>query len=355
MNKIQRVTAVLEGRTPDRPPVSFWYHFPADQVSGPPAVEAHLRHVETYDLDFLKIMDDNRYPRPVTPTGTIAETRDLDRLTVLAGDEQSFGRQLELIGALAQRLRGQLLMATTLFNPWTTLRNMTVPASDVHGPPVPTSEVDPRDTAMSRFLRQSPDALARALAVIAESLAHFARHCLEAGADGIYLSVRDDWVDTPANGPGTYDSLALPGDLEILTAARRGKFNILHVCGKALDFRRFAKYPVQVLNWADRTSGPPSPKWPARCLRPSPPAWITSARWSAARPTTAPAKCPTPWRKPPAARCSSPPVARSTPRRFPWRTSAPSAEPWNVCRERPPWRSAAVPPLQKGTEGVSPE
>jgi uroporphyrinogen decarboxylase len=256
MNKIQRVTAVLEGRTPDRPPVSFWYHFPADQASGPPAVEAHLRHVETYDLDFLKIMDDNRYPRPVTPTGTIAEVRDLDRLPVLAGDEQNFGRQLELIGALAQRLQGQLLMSTTLFNPWATLRQMTVPASDVHGPPVPVDEVDPRDTAMSRFLHQSPDALARALAVIAESLAHFARNCLQAGADGIYLSVRDDWVDTPANGSGTYDSLALPGDLEILAAARRGKFNILHVCGKALDFRRFAKYPVQVLNWADRTSGP---------------------------------------------------------------------------------------------------
>ncbi len=256
MNKIQRVTAVLEGCAPDRPPVSFWFHFPADQVWGPPAVEAHLRHVETYDLDFLKIMDDNRYPRPDTPTGTIADVRDLDRLTVLAGDEQSFGRQLELIGALARRLRGQILMATTLFNPWTTLRNMTVPASDVHGPPVPTSEVDPRDTAISRFLGEAPDALSRALAVIADSLAHFARHCLEAGADGIYLSVRDDWVDTPANGPGTYDSLALPGDMAILAAARRGKFNILHVCGKALDFHRFAKYPVHVLTWADRTSGP---------------------------------------------------------------------------------------------------
>jgi uroporphyrinogen decarboxylase len=256
MNKIQRVTAVLEGRTPDRPPVSFWYHFPADQVSGPPAVEAHLRHVESYDLDFLKIMDDNRYPRPATSTGMIAEVGDLDRLTVLAGNEQSFGLQLELIGCLAQRLRGQLLMATTLFNPWSTLRQMTVPASDVHGPPVPVDEVDPRDRAMSRFLRQAPGALARALAVIAESLAHFARNCLQAGADGIYLSVRDDWVDTPVNSPGTYDSLALPGDLEVLAAVRRGSFNILHVCGKALDFPRFAKYPAHVLNWADRTSGP---------------------------------------------------------------------------------------------------
>ena len=27
MNKIERVMAVVEGRRPDRPPVSFWYHF----------------------------------------------------------------------------------------------------------------------------------------------------------------------------------------------------------------------------------------------------------------------------------------------------------------------------------------
>jgi uroporphyrinogen decarboxylase len=72
----------------------------------------------------------------------------------------------------------------------------------------------------------------------------------------VFLSVRDDWVDTPANGAGTYDRLVRPGDLDILAAGARGAFNVLHVCGRALDFRRFATYPVQVLNWADRSSGP---------------------------------------------------------------------------------------------------
>src|SRR5208283_4491174 len=127
---------------------------------------------------------------------------------------------------------------------------------DVHGPPTRGRVVDIRDAKLSRFLAEAPDVLAKALDAITQTLSSFARHCLEAGADGIYLSVRDDWVDTPANGPGIYDSLALPGDMEILTAVRRGKLNILHVCGKALDFHRFAKYPVHVLNWADRTSGP---------------------------------------------------------------------------------------------------
>lgn len=256
MNKIERVTAVLEGRRPDRPPVSFWYHFPADCAAGAKAVEAHVRHVEGYDLDFLKIMDDNRYPRTGMLTGVIAGASDLDRLSVLRGDEDSFGRQLELIGTLAKRYGGQLRMATTVFNSWSTLRQMTVPDTGLHGPPVMDAGKDPKDAAMSRLLCEAPAALARALDVIAESTANFARQCLAAGADGIYLSVRDDWVDSPENGAGTYDRVVQPGDLKILDAVRQGTFNILHVCGNALDFKRFAGYPVQVLSWADRSAGP---------------------------------------------------------------------------------------------------
>jgi uroporphyrinogen decarboxylase len=294
MNKRERVAAVIAGRHPDRPPVSFWYHFEPDQAAGEKAVEAHLRHLETYDLDFLKIMDDNRYPRFEVPGGVIASAEDLGRLSVLRGDEDTFGRQLELIGELARRLGGQVPMTTTIFNAWSTLRQMTVPDTGAHGPPTLPGETEipvaRQDAAMTQLLHESPAALARALQVVAESTANFARRCLDAGADGIYLSVRDDWVDSPENdirncdplvqpgpvkvrtptgqdlgtfspvssedGPGTYDCLVSPGDLQILAAAAGGTFNLLHVCGRALDFRRFAGYPVHVINWADRSAGP---------------------------------------------------------------------------------------------------
>ena len=55
MNKIERVATVLEGKWPDRLPVSFWYHFGPDSVSGTKSIEAHIRHVETYDVDFGKV------------------------------------------------------------------------------------------------------------------------------------------------------------------------------------------------------------------------------------------------------------------------------------------------------------
>jgi uroporphyrinogen decarboxylase len=256
MNKIDRVDAVLAGQQPDRPPVSFWYHFASDAIWGPKAVAAHVRHVGTYDLDFLKIMDDNCYPRPTTPSGVIACAADLDRLEVLTGDQDSFGRQLELIAQLARHFAGHLRMATTVFNSWSTLRQLTVPETGRHSPPSVAADKAPQDMLLSQLLREASASVARALAVITESLVHFVQHALAAGADGVFLSVRDDWVDTPENGAGIYDRLVRPGDLKILAACAQGSFNLLHVCGRAIDFRRFAVYPVHAINWADRYAGP---------------------------------------------------------------------------------------------------
>ena len=255
MDKIQRVTAIIEGRHADRPPISFWYHFGPAAAAEPRAVEAHVRHVETYDLDFLKIMDDNRYPRTAA-SGVISDVDDLDSFRVLRGDEDTFERQLELIGDLAKRFAGELLMTTTIFSPWSTLRQMTMPASSEHGPPTVAKTASPADITMSRLLRDDPDAVAGALEVIAESLANFASQSLAAGANGIFLSVNDEDFGAPEYGTALYDRLVRPGDLKILAGAEGGSFNMLHVCGKAQDFDRFAGYPVHVINWADRYAGP---------------------------------------------------------------------------------------------------
>jgi uroporphyrinogen decarboxylase len=254
MNKTDRVRAVLAGRRPDRPPVSFWYHFGAERVSGQPAVDAHLSHLETFDLDFLKVMNDTGYPRDAE---VVENVRDLATLRVYSPEVRQFADQLAVIGGLANRLKGQVLMTTTVFNPWAVLRGMLEPPKTRHGPPVMSPMQDSRDEKLSELLRADRKAVAQALQTIGQSLAGFARACIEAGADGVFLSVRDDWVDTERNGPGTYDDLVAPTDRMILEAASAGGFNMLHACGKPLNFDRFANYPnVHVINWADRAAGP---------------------------------------------------------------------------------------------------
>jgi uroporphyrinogen decarboxylase len=254
MTKIERVQAVLQGRQPDRPPVSFWCHFPHDQVTGRAAIEAHLAHLSRFDLDFLKVMNDNGYPR-VVGVDVIHSVGDLKRLRVLDGTEGTFGAQLEVIRGLAGFLSGKVLFTTTVFSAWATLRELVHAPRTEHGPPK-MQGCDERDEAISALLKEDRAAVAGAIGVIAESLANFARECIKAGANGVFLSVRDDWVDRPENGDGTYDEMVRPADVKVLDGAAAGTFNMLHVCGKAVNFEAFARYPVQVLNWADRAAGP---------------------------------------------------------------------------------------------------
>ncbi|MCP4249078.1 MAG: hypothetical protein GY778_18695 [bacterium] len=253
MNKIERVTAVLEGRQPDRPPVSFWYHFDPSCRSGLAAAQMHLDHLRDFDLDFLKIMNDNGYPG----LGRSPSVEQLRELPVYRGDEPEFALQLEVVAELAQTLRGRVLTTTTVFNPWATLRRMYRSGDHQSRPPSLDSSVDPISGRLLQMIEQDREAVAMALNNIAESLANFAAKCLEAGADGIFLSVRDDWVDgADAGAAGLYRSLVRPGDRRILEAAASGRLNLLHVCGQAVNFDAFADYPVAAINWADRTAGP---------------------------------------------------------------------------------------------------
>ncbi len=250
MDSIERVRRVLAGQQPDHPPVSFWYHFRPEQFHGRAAVEAHLTHLESYDLDFLKVMNDNPYPH-----ATLVESiDDLAALTVLRGDEPEFARQLDLIADLRRALRGRVLMITTLFNSWATLRHLTRKPTK-HLPPQ-MKAVDAPSARIKEFHARDPQAVSTALERIGRSLANFVRRCLDAGADGVFLSVRDDWIDAPGETTRNYAELVRPSDLEILEAASTADFNMLHVCGRAVDFRAFAEYPVHAINWADRAVGP---------------------------------------------------------------------------------------------------
>jgi len=249
MTPVQRIEAVLAGRQPDRPPFSFWHHFPADQHHGPAAVQAHIDHLHHYELDFLKVMNDDPYPHDQPITGPA----DLGAIIALHGDEPSFARQLDLLADLRRRLGGGVLMTTTIFNAWATLRQL-IRRPTEHNPPDLDSP-DPISGKIGQWIRTDPEAVEGALGRITTSLANFARRCIAAGADGIYLSVRDDWV-AAAGGPGLYDRLLRASDLAILAEAAQGRLNILHVCGRPLDLAAFGQYPVHAISWADRAAGP---------------------------------------------------------------------------------------------------
>ncbi|MFH1419627.1 MAG: hypothetical protein ABII12_15230 [Planctomycetota bacterium] len=290
MSNLERVRKLLGGDAAAGPLVGCWYHFPPGQHAPAIAADAHLRHLEQYDLDFLKVMNEVGYPREsLGPSGVLRDVADLKKLPVLPGDAAPFDLQLDLIRRLRERLLGRVAMTSTVFHAWMVLRSLLAPPTDVHRPPVIELAEDPRDKLLTRWLEQDRSAIRGALDAIAATLANFARACIEAGADGIYLATRDDWVDTSANRDavgdaagdaqwgavgdlvgdarcapsggenlGVYDALVAETDRRILRVASDGWFNWLHLCGKPLRFTRHLAEPnLHVVHWADRVTGPP--------------------------------------------------------------------------------------------------
>src|SRR6267143_1577247 len=94
-----------------------------------------------------------------------------------------------------------------------------------------------REQALA-IARAEPKAMDAGLAAIAETLAAYARACVEAGADGLFYATniaRGDGLTT-----GECRRYQRPHDLRVLGAVAQAPFNLLHVCGPAVHFDEFA-------------------------------------------------------------------------------------------------------------------
>lgn len=240
MNKRERLHAAIEGRAPDRIPVTAWAHFLSDFLPGDQTARRHLEFQSTYDWDIVKVMSDYSYP---VPPGV--DTLD-DPLTLDAYREaptlQSpcFAEQLACLATLRHELGPDVPIIDTLFDPYQQiLRNVG------------------RDQEPA-FLAAGQHAL-DALDAVTQAMCSYIKAARKAGADGFFLSVSGAIREGQARGvqPQVHEHFQRPFNLRLLEAAR-GSIRVLHVHGVGLDFDRVIDYPSEVLSWSDRRPGNPT-------------------------------------------------------------------------------------------------
>lgn len=235
MNKIERVRAALAGAPVDHPPLTLWYHFGLQHAPADRTVQAHLDFFEAYDFDWLKVMNDYSYPMP-DGVETLDRAADLARVVPLEVMRTPMAAQLDVVERLAKALRGRALFADTMFNAWNTLKRNIV------------------KDAMGVFMREHAGALDRALAAVNQTLIAYAHAALDRGAAGIFFSVP---ATTESLTRDEYERFMRPHDLALLNAIKgRGEMHVLHAHGGDVFFDRLLDYPVHVLSWADRDTGP---------------------------------------------------------------------------------------------------
>jgi uroporphyrinogen decarboxylase len=235
----ERVHAALKGEPVDRVPLCFWHHFkPAGSGERLAALTVEF-FVQKFQLDIVKIMPDLPYPDPVAPITNAAQVRSLLRLGLAT---PMFQQQLLCIRALRTQLGPDYPLILTLFSPLTyVLRWMGKPHAEAEA-------------------RKDPQSFEQGLSTVAANLHDLMEAAIEAGASGIFFSCMG--ATSADFTHEEYARLGCPSDLQALEGAKDGWLNIVHIhadpeqAGDEIHFDMFLDYPVSVLSWSDRLTGP---------------------------------------------------------------------------------------------------
>ena len=235
MTSKQRMAAALAGHKVDRVPCGFSLHFRDEDHHGKRAVKAHLDFYRESGVDFLKVMNENRFC--VSPP--IQDIDDWKRVRPIRGDEPYVRDQLDIVKELADTVGHEVFLYTTIHG---------VFASAFHATGDPDTAFA-HENRVSDHLKRSPETVEVALRNIAEGLALFARKCVEAGSDGIYYAALG--AEKYRFSPEEFSRSIKPNDLLVLDAVRDARAGtILHICKDQLNLELYADYPADVVNWA---------------------------------------------------------------------------------------------------------
>ncbi|MEX2236836.1 MAG: uroporphyrinogen decarboxylase family protein [Dehalococcoidia bacterium] len=257
MTKRERVRAVLMGEEIDRTPVAFWGHDYVREWTAEGTAAAMLEMTEKWDLDILKVNPRATYymeawgsqADPSTdPTkgGELTSfgvevAEDLLYVDIADPGAGAFAEQLDALQAIRDGLNGNVPFVQTVFSPLTVLGRMT------EGGPKRVRE----------FIAEDSAAVHQALDSVAETLAAYARTCVDVGADGIFYATVD-WGTKNMISEEQYLEYGRPYDLRVLSAVRGAPLNMLHVCRSNNLLTTLLDYPVEVFNWDARAEGNPT-------------------------------------------------------------------------------------------------
>lgn len=224
--KREKVLAVLDQSKPNKYiPAAFFLHF-KDKL-GQGAIDSHLQYFRATNMDFVKV----QYEIVVPHLDSIKSPQDWAKIPVYKAD--FFEPQLAVIEALVKELKSEALILPTVYSPLS-LAQQTVGKDAIE------------------HIRQDPDATAKGLAAITESIVNYINEAIRRGADGFYISTQGGNSKYFDNGP-LFEKAVLPYDTIVSQeASDKALINILHICdyGEAYytQISRFASYPGSIIN-----------------------------------------------------------------------------------------------------------
>lgn len=252
MTKEERVRAVLAGQEPDRIPVSVWMHLSEFDQDPRSLAEAMVAMNRKFDYDFIKMMPFGAYMVPdwggkldiycdkyreveIADTG-LKTAEDFYQIEPLPACYGTWGKTLQVAQWTVKLADKHTPCLQTIFSPASSLKKLA-------------------GAKMLALMAEEPEAVHHALQVITETTVNFVRANIDAGVSGFFFATQCATYDLLNDV--TFAEFVKPYDIQVIHAFR-GKtwFNVCHIHGKNIMFDTMMKYPIEVLNWHDRQTGP---------------------------------------------------------------------------------------------------
>ena len=248
----QRLETCLNNKTPDRPPVALWRHFPVDDQSPETLAAATLHWQQQYDWDIVKVTPassfclkdwgaedvwkgDGEGTRGYTRR-VISAPEDWMKLEVLNPDAPYLAAQLRCLYLLRKEIPLSTPLIQTIFSPLSQAKNL------VGG------------ETLIVHLREHPAAVQKGLEIIAETTRRFIAAAMKLGIDGVFYAVQH--AQAALLTETEFNTFGRAIDLTVLNAAQAFWFNLVHLHGENVYFNTVSDYPVQAVNWHDRDTAP---------------------------------------------------------------------------------------------------
>lgn len=252
MNHFERIKAALKSEPVDRVPVNLWAHLPEYDQNPKALARKQVELAQQYDFDFIKLMPFGLYgvedygaeityyakrdhPAVLSRPG-ITNYRDWSTIEPLPGRFGTYGKQVELAKYVREFSQNQFPVIQTIFNPLTTALKL---AGD----------------RLVLDIKEHPDEVKKALLALAETTINFVNENVDAGVDGFFYATQTATANLFTRAE--YEEFGRPFDLQVLDAFKdKTWFNVAHIHGDRTYFDLIADYPVQALNWHDRSVAP---------------------------------------------------------------------------------------------------
>ena len=236
MDKRERVLAAFQGKETDHVPVCMWQHVPSSFWEDDDRFAAEqARFYRNTDVDFMKLSGDKYFGWPSPLLKGISRAEELYSLSPLGPDHPFIRGQIERTRKVVAALGGECVTLYLVFVPLSCIR-LSI------GYPM-----------MMKLIREDPEAMKHACAVVAEDEKLLVRGLIEeAGVDGIFYSVQNG--EENRFTAEEYRDWVMPGDRAVLDYANSlSRLNAIHFCAWEEIPNRLSvweDYHAPVVSWS---------------------------------------------------------------------------------------------------------